>query len=158
MGTVWLGRRSDGRYEAAAAIKLLNLALLDRLGAERFRREGTVLARLNHPHIARLLDAGVTEAGLPFLVLEHVEGTRIDSYCDVRRLSPEGRLRIFLDVLDAVGHAHANLIVHRDLKPSNILVTAEGVVKLLDFGIAKLLEDERAGGQPSTLTDVSGRR
>jgi serine/threonine protein kinase len=157
MGTVWLGRRSDGRYDASAAVKLLNLALLDPVGAERFRREGTVLARLSHPHIARLLDAGVTDAGVPYLVLEHVEGTRIDAYCDERRLPPEARLKLFLDVLGAVGHAHANLIVHRDLKPSNILVTADGTAKLLDFGIAKLLEAERAGAETSTLTDVGGR-
>jgi serine/threonine-protein kinase len=157
MGTVWQAHRSDGRFEGVAAVKLLNLALLDRLGAERFRREGTMLARLNHPHIARLLDAGVTEAGLPFLVLEFIEGKRIDAYCDDARLSPEARVTLFLDVLGAVGHAHANLIVHRDLKPSNIMVTADGRVKLLDFGIAKLLEDEREAGQTSTLTDVGGR-
>jgi serine/threonine-protein kinase len=157
MGTVWLGRRSDGRYDATAAIKLINLALLDGVGAERFRREGMVLARLNHPHIARLLDAGVTESGLPYLILEHVEGTRIDEYCDRQTLTPERRLVLFLDVLEAVGHAHANLIVHRDLKPSNILVTSGGEVKLLDFGIAKLLEADRAEGHESTLTDLGGR-
>jgi serine/threonine protein kinase len=157
MGTVWLARRSDGRYEATAAVKLFNLALLDAVGAERFRREGTLLARLSHPHIARLLDAGVTNGGLPYLVLEHVEGTRIDQYCDARRLTPEARLRLVLDVLGAVAHAHANLIVHRDLKPSNILVTDDGTVKLLDFGIAKLLETERTGGEASTLTDAGGQ-
>jgi eukaryotic-like serine/threonine-protein kinase len=157
MGTVWLGRRSDGRYDALAAVKLLHLALLDPLGAERFRREGTVLARLNHPHIARLLDAGITDEGQPYLILEYVEGSRIDDHCDASRLTPEARLALFLDVLAAVGHAHANLIVHRDLKPSNILVTASGEVKLLDFGIAKLLEDEREGAQASTLTDLGGR-
>ena len=157
MGTVWLGRRSDGRYDATAAIKLINLALLDGVGAERFRREGMLLARLNHPHIARLLDAGVSESGLPYLILEHVEGSRIDEYCDGRCLTPEHRLALFLDVLEAVGHAHANLIVHRDLKPSNILVTSGGEVKLLDFGIAKMLEGGRAEGQESTLTDLGGR-
>jgi serine/threonine-protein kinase len=157
MGTVWLGRRSDGRYEATAAVKLFNLALLDPVGAERFRREGTLLGRLSHPHIARLLDAGVTEGGLPYLVLEHVAGTRIDHYCDQRRLTPEARLRLMLDVLGAVAHAHANLIIHRDLKPSNILVADDGVVKLLDFGIAKLLEAERAGVEATTLTDLGGR-
>jgi serine/threonine protein kinase/tetratricopeptide (TPR) repeat protein len=157
MGTVWLAHRSDGRFEATVALKLLNLALLDPVGVERFRREGTVLARLNHPHIARLLDAGVTETGQPYLVLEHVDGERLDHWCDRRRLTPEARLRSFLDVLDAVAHAHANLIVHRDLKPSNILVTLDGSVKLLDFGIAKLLEEERDAGQASTLTDVGGQ-
>jgi len=157
MGTVWLGRRSDGRYEATAAVKLFNLALLDAVGAGRFRREGTLLARLNHVHIARLLDAGVTEGGLPYLVLEYVAGTRIDHYCDERRVPPEARLRLMLDVLGAVAHAHANLIVHRDLKPSNILVTDDGVVKLLDFGIAKLLAAERDEADASTLTDLGGR-
>jgi eukaryotic-like serine/threonine-protein kinase len=157
MGTVWLARRSDGRFEGTAAIKLLNLALLDPVGAERFRREGTVLARLNHPHIARLLDAGVTNGGQPYLVLEHVEGVRIDRYCDDHRLSPEQRIALFLDVLGAVAQAHANLIVHRDLKPSNILVGAQGTVKLLDFGIAKLLEEGASGTDASTLTDIGGR-
>jgi len=157
MGTVWLGHRTDGRYDATAAIKLLNLALLDGVGAERFRREGTLLARLNHPHIARLLDAGVTEQGVPYLILEYVEGARIDEYCDRLRLTPEARVALFLSVLDAVGHAHANLIVHRDLKPSNILVTSQGEVKLLDFGIAKLLEEEQSAARASTLTDLGGR-
>jgi len=157
MGTVWLGRRSDGRYEGQAAVKLLNLALLDPVGSERFRREGTLLARLSHPNIARLLDAGVTDGGQPFLVLEYVEGTRIDRYCDDRRLSPEARLRLFLNVLAAVSHAHANLIVHRDLKPSNILVTPDGTVKLLDFGIAKLLQEGQGEAEAPTLTGVGER-
>ena len=157
MGTVWLARRSDGRYEATVAVKLLNLALLDPIGGERFRREGTVLARLNHPHIARLLDAGVMESGQPYLVLEHVQGERIDRYCDARRLAPDQRIALFLDVLSAVAQAHANLVVHRDLKPSNILVTSDGSVKLLDFGIAKLLEAEAPAAEASTLTNVGGR-
>ena len=158
MGSVWLARRSDGRYEGEAAVKLLNLALLDPIGAERFRREGTLLARLGHPHIARLLDAGVAEGGQPYLVLERVLGERIDRYCDERRLSSDARIRLFLDVLAAVAHAHANLIVHRDLKPSNILVTTDGTVKLLDFGIATLLEEGGTGSTASTLTDVGGAR
>ena len=157
MGTVWLARRSDGRFEGTAAVKLLNLALLDQVGAARFRREGTVLARLNHPNIARLLDAGVTAGGQPYLVLEYVEGERLDRWCDEHRLGPEARLQLFLGVLEAVAHAHANLIVHRDLKPSNILVTPGGTVKLLDFGIAKLLEAESGEGANTTLTDAAGR-
>src|SRR3954465_11147789 len=140
MGTVWLARRSDGRYEGKVAVKLLNAALIAPIGSERFRREGNTLARLTHPNIARLIDAGVADGGQPFLVLEYVEGRRIDAYCDEEALPPERRLELFLQVLAAVGHAHANLIVHRDIKPSNILVTADGNVKLLDFGIAKLLE------------------
>jgi serine/threonine-protein kinase len=156
MGTVWLARRTDGRFEGTAAVKLLNLALLDPVGSERFRREGTVLARVTHPNIARLLDAGVTSGGQPYLVLERIEGERIDRHCDQRRLAPMQRIRLFLDVLAAVGHAHANLVVHRDLKPSNILVTADGTVKLLDFGIAKLLETETTPAERSRLTDQGG--
>src|SRR5262249_50032470 len=109
----------------------------------RFRREGTILARLTHPHIARLIDAGVSATGHPYLVLEHVDGSHIDTYCAGRGLGIDARVHLFLDVLSAVAHAHANLIVHRDLKPSNVLVTKDGDVKLLDFGIAKLLEHNR---------------
>jgi serine/threonine-protein kinase len=155
MGTVWLARRSDGRYEGTAAVKLLNLALLDPVGSERFRREGNVLARLSHPNIARLLDAGVTPGGQPYLVLEHVEGTRIDEYAERHGLGALERIALFRQVLAAVSHAHASLLVHRDLKPSNILVGAGGDVKLLDFGIAKLLEED--GAEASTLTDQGGR-
>ena len=101
-----------------------------------------MLARLTHPGIARLLDAGVTAGGQPYLVLEYVDGIPIDEYVEQHHLSPEARIRLFLQVLDSVGSAHANLIVHRDIKPSNILVTSDGMVKLLDFGIAKLLDTE----------------
>jgi serine/threonine protein kinase len=144
MGSVWLAERSDGRYEGRVAVKLLNASLLGREGEARFRREGTVLARLTHPHIARLVDAGVSRAGQPYLVLEYVDGRHIDRFCDDQRLGVDDRIRLFLDVQAAVAHAHANLIVHRDLKPSNVLVTAEGQVKLLDFGIAKLVGDDEA--------------
>jgi len=144
MGSVWLAQRSDGRYEGRAAVKLLNASLLGHEGEARFRREGTVLARLTHPHIARLIDAGVSRAGQPYLVLEYVDGQHIDRFCDDQRLGVEDRIRLFLDVQAAVAHAHANLIVHRDLKPSNVLVTGDGEVKLLDFGIAKLLGDDEA--------------
>jgi serine/threonine protein kinase/tetratricopeptide (TPR) repeat protein len=152
MGSVWLGRRSDGRYEGQVAIKLLNAALVGRGGEERFRREGIILARLGHPHIASLIDAGVSNTGQPYLVLELVNGEHLDAYCDERRLSIERRIRLFLDVLSAVSHAHANLIVHRDLKPSNVLVNQAGAVKLLDFSIAKLMEDNGV----SRLTQDSG--
>jgi tetratricopeptide (TPR) repeat protein len=140
MGTVWLARRSDGRYEGRTAVKLLNAALLGRPAEQHFVREGTVLARLRHPHIAQLVDAGIAAGGQPYLVLEYIEGERIDRYARGRVLSVEARVRLFLDVLSAVAYAHTNLIVHRDLKPSNILVTADGVAKLLDFGIAALLD------------------
>ena len=122
MGSVWLARRSDGRFEGVAAVKLLNASLVGRAGEERFRREGSILARLRHPHIAHLVDAGVSPTGQPYLVLERVEGEPIDLYCESHDLSVENRLRLFLDVLEAVAHAHANLIVHRDIKPSNVLV------------------------------------
>jgi serine/threonine protein kinase/tetratricopeptide (TPR) repeat protein len=142
MGSVWMAFRSDGRFDSRVAVKLLNAALVGRGGEERFRREGTILGRLAHPHIARLIDAGVSNTGQPYLVLELVEGRHLDTYCDEERLSVDARIRLFLDVLSAVAHAHANLIVHRDLKPSNVLVTDSGQVKLLDFSIAKLMEDE----------------
>src|SRR5262245_19517081 len=154
-GSVWLARRSDGRFEGHAAVKLLNLALLSRSGQERFRQEGSVLARLTHPGIARLLDAGVSPSGQPYFVLEHVDGQKIDEYVRSHAFKKEESIRLFLQVLDAVAHAHESLIVHRDLKPSNILVTADGRVKLLDFGIAKLLDarhDEGAERTPARIT------
>ncbi len=156
MGSVWLARRSDGRFEGKVAVKFLNAALIGRAGEQRFRREGDILARLTHPNIARLIDAGVSTAGQPYLVLEFVEGERIDHYCDGGRLDVAARLRLFLDVLAAVAHAHLNLIVHRDIKPSNVLVANDGAVKLLDFGIAKLLEGEGLG-EATELTREAGR-
>ena len=140
MGTVWLARRRDGRFEGTAAVKFLTFALAGGEGEARFRGEGNALARLTHPNIARLLDAGVSPGGQPYLVLEYVDGAPLDVWCDERRLDVTARLDVFQQVLAAVSHAHANLIVHRDVKPSNILVTKDGTVKLLDFGIAKLLE------------------
>ncbi|MEP7344584.1 MAG: serine/threonine-protein kinase [Gemmatimonadaceae bacterium] len=156
MGSVWLAHRSDGRYEGRVAVKLLNLSLLGRGGEERFRREGSVLARLSHPNIARLLDAGLSDTGQPFLALEYVDGVPIDRYCDDHRLDVLERVALLLQVVLAVGHAHSNLIVHRDLKPSNILVSGTGTVKLLDFGIAKLLEGD-AVGSVTALTQAEGR-
>ena len=152
MGVVWLAERSDGRFERRVAVKVLNVALVGREGEERFKREGAILGRLSHSHIAKLLDAGVSGTGHPYLVLEHVEGEPIDRYCNQRKLDINARVRLFLDVLDAVAHAHANLIVHRDIKPSNVLVSKDGEVKLLDFGIAKLLEGEGQEGTPTLLT------
>jgi eukaryotic-like serine/threonine-protein kinase len=138
MGSVWLGRRSDGKFEGRVAIKLLDRRGLGHDAAEQIRHEASVLARLSHPHIARLFDAGVRENGQPYLILEYIEGERIDRYCSARQLPLAAGLRLFLGVLDAVAHAQAQLIVHRDLKPSNVLVTPDGVAKLLDFGVAAL--------------------
>jgi serine/threonine protein kinase/Flp pilus assembly protein TadD len=154
MGSVWLATRNDGRYQGQAAVKLLNADLVGRTGGARFTREGTILARLTHPHIARLIDAGVSATGQPYLVLEHIDGRHIDKHCDWHAVGIEARIRLFLDVLAAVAHAHANLIVHRDLKPSNVLVTADGQVKLLDFGIAKLLEDDQPRHEPTLTRDA----
>ena len=157
MGSVWLAERSDGRFERRVAVKFLNFARMGKSGEERFRREGSILARLAHENIAELADAGVSAAGQPYLVLEYVEGEHIDRYCDHRRLDVEARVRLFLEVLAAVAHAHSNLIVHRDLKPSNVLVSNDGQVKLLDFGIAKLLEGEGQEGSATLLTVEGGR-
>ena len=154
MGTVWLAHRNDGRFEGEVAVKLLNPAFVGHPSERRFAREGSVLARLQHPNIARLLDAGVESDRQPYLVLEYVQGERIDDYCNQHELDIEQRIRLFLDVLAAVAHAHSNLVVHRDLKPSNILVTREGKVKLLDFGIAALLS--REGGDVTALTGHIG--
>lgn len=145
MGSVWRARRVDGRYEGVVAIKLVHASWLGQGAQQRFRTEGQLLGRLEHPRIARLLDAGVLEDSQPYLVLEYVEGEPIDEYCRGRVPGIEARIRLFLDVLDAVAHAHSHLIVHRDLKPGNIFVTRDGVVKLLDFGIAKLLQGDGAG-------------
>ena len=154
MGEVWGARRSDGRFEGRAAVKLLHMPLVTRHGRGRFQREGEILARLRHPHIAHLLDAGVTPAGQPYLVLEHVEGLPIGRYCDAHALDVRARVRLFVDVLEALAHAQANLVLHRDLKPSNILVDRAGQVKLLDFGVAKLLEDD---GGPAVESEVTRR-
>jgi serine/threonine protein kinase/Tfp pilus assembly protein PilF len=160
MGGVWLAERCDGRFEGRAALKLLNISLVGRAVEERFRREGDFLAKVTHPHIARLTDAGVSSVGQPYLVLEYVDGQPIDTYCDEKGLGIEARVRLFLDVLEAVAHAHANLVVHRDIKPANVLVSATGDVKLLDFGIAKLLDEGpwngTESGAASALTQEAG--
>jgi len=156
MGTVWLAERNDGRFERRVAVKVLNIALMGKGGEERFKREGRILGRLTHPHIAELIDAGVSLTGQPFLVLEYVEGDHMDRYCDENKLEVRARLRLFVDALHAVAQAHANHIVHRDLKPSNILVRKDGQAKLLDFGIAKLLEGDGQTGE-SALTVEGGR-
>jgi serine/threonine protein kinase len=150
-GSVWLAERGDGRVEGQVAVKLLDIALMGREGEERFRCEGAILARLTHPHIARLFAADVTATGQPYLIVEHVAGLTLDCYCDAQGLGIEARVRLFLDVVDAVARAHGNLIVHRDLRPGNVLVSEDGGVKLVDFGVAKLLERDAA---VTTATDV----
>lgn len=152
MGAVHLGERDDGAFEQRVAIKVLAPTLGSRFAHARFDRERRILARMEHPNVARLLDGGVTPEGLPYLVMEYVEGRSIDQYVREERLSIEARLGLYLQVLEAVRFAHANLVIHRDLKPSNILVDQRGSVKLLDFGIARLLESDRDDAEPSTLT------
>ncbi len=157
MGEVWLARRSDGRFEGRAAIKLLRPPLAGSEGLARFEREGRILARLRHGNIAQLLDAGVTPTGQPYLLLEHVAGVAIDRYCDQHALEVRARVELFLAVLDAVAHAQANLVLHRDLKPSNILVDTSGTVKLLDFGVGKLLEESSGATAVAGPTTSLGR-
>ncbi|MBS0589431.1 MAG: serine/threonine protein kinase [Proteobacteria bacterium] len=155
-GQVWLATRCDGLHAGHAAIKLLRGAASDRQAQQRFAREGRLLARLQHPHIARLLDVGDGAQGQRYLVLEHIDGERIDHWCDRQSANIEARLHLFLQVCDAVAYAHANLIVHRDLKPSNILVGADGEAKLLDFGIAKLLDADIDIDEAGELTRAGG--
>ena len=156
MGSVWLGERSDGRFERHVAVKFLHFSVASKGGIERFEREGRILGQLRHPHIAELIDAGLTPDRRPYLILEYVEGKPIDEYCEERKLDLGDRIGLFLDVLAAVAHAHAHLVVHRDIKPSNVLVTANRVVKLLDFGIAKLLADETGDSPATLLTEQNG--
>ena len=148
MGTVYEAARIDGSFRKRVAIKVIRATLLTESLQERFRRERQILAGLDHPNIAHILDGGTTEAGRPFFVMEYVAGVRIDLYCRNHRLGVDGRLDLFSRVCDAVQYAHDHLIVHCDLKPGNILVTPEGSVKLLDFGIAKILADP-ANPQPA---------
>ncbi len=151
MGSVWLAQRSDGAFQGSAAVKLLNLRGLGGAGLERFRQEGTALARLTHPGIARLFDAGVRDSGQPYLILEYIDGVRIDEWCDEQRLTVAQRIALFLTTCDAVEHAHAHFVIHRDIKPSNILVTTGGTVKLLDFGVARLAQQDGAEADTSPL-------
>jgi non-specific serine/threonine protein kinase/serine/threonine-protein kinase len=150
MGAVFLAERSDGEFQQKVALKLVRCGFADPDLTRRFRRERQILASLNHPNIARLLDGGVSDDGEPFFVMEYVEGARIDAYCDEHNLSTDKRLKLFLIACRGVSYAHQHLVVHRDLKPSNILVTAEGVPKLLDFGIAKLLDSEHSDEHTQT--------
>ena len=156
MADLWLAERADGAFERDVALKLPRLTRLRQDLAERFAHERDILARLEHPYIARFYDAGVTDDGLPFLAMEYVDGRRITQWCDERRLDVAARLRLFDQVLEAVQFAHTNLIIHRDLKPSNILVTESGQVRLLDFGIAKLLAEGNVA-EETPLTQIAGR-
>ena len=142
MGAVYLAARADGKFTQSVALKMLKREFNVEKIRRKFRRESEIQSRLNHPHIARLLDTGTTPDGVPYLVMEYVEGVRIDKFCKEKNLSLTERLKLFNKVCEAVGYAHRNLIIHRDLKPSNILVTGEGEPKLLDFGISKLLGAE----------------
>jgi serine/threonine protein kinase len=151
MGTVYLAERDDEQYRHQVAIKLVRRGMDTDLVVRRFKNERQILANLTHPNIAALLDGGTTEDGLPYFVMEYISGTPIDVYCDTRQLSIVERLKLFRTVCAAVQYAHRNLIVHRDLKPNNILVTDDGTPKLLDFGIAKLLDVDQA----SDLTQMT---
>ena len=154
MGAVWLAERDDGRFHQRVAIKVIKRGMDTDEVLRRFAQERQILASLNHPRIARLLDGGETADGRPWFALEYVEGQRLDRYCESRNLGLVERLELFREVCAAVQYAHQNLVVHRDLKPSNILVTAEGAPKLLDFGIAKLLDP---GGGTAGLTETGQR-
>lgn len=156
MGAVYLAHRADKSYNKQMAIKVIHKGMESDRILERFRRERQIIASLDHPNIARLLDGGATEDGRPYIVMEYVEGMTITNYCDYRRLTTERRLQIFLQVCEAVEYAHRNLIIHRDIKPGNILVRADNTVKLLDFGIAKLMSPDTTA-LPSEKTATSMR-
>lgn len=160
MGEVYQAERADDHYHSRVAIKLVRVDHDASRVAWRFRSERQILAQLEHSNIARLIDGGATEEGVPYLVMELIAGQPIDVYCEERHLTVEQRVRLFLQVCAAVSFAHQRLVVHRDLKPGNILVTAEGTVKLLDFGIAKLIESEpatRSEGMASEMTATQVR-
>lgn len=145
MGAVYLVARADDAYQRQAALKLIRPDCLTEGLVRRFHQERQILAQLDHPNIARIVDGGTTSAGLPYFVMDYIDGQHLHKFCLQRRLNVETRLQLFAAVCRAVAYLHANRIVHRDLKPANILVTNDGVVKLVDFGIAKLLtEDPRS--------------
>jgi len=152
MGAVYLAERSDDTFHRQAAIKLVLPPANSAAVIARFQQEREILASLDHPNIAKLLDAGITDEGWPYFVMEFVDGQPIHRWCDERKLNISQRLELFRGVIDAVRYAHQHLVVHRDLKPGNIFVTNDGVVKLLDFGIAKVLATRNAGEAPETLT------
>lgn len=155
MSTVWLAERTDGALKREIALKLAFIHPQNSALAERFHRERDIHARLTHPNIARLYDAGVSVSGQPYLAMEYVQGTALTAYCDRASLSPRQRISLFVQVLETVQYAHSQLILHRDLKPSNILVTPQGRIVLLDFGVAKTLDEKVDAEAP--LTAVNGR-
>ena len=155
MGVVYLAERDDDQFEQSVALKLIRVAHSDAVSTQRFLNERQILADLDHPNLARLLDGGVTEDGSPYIVMEYVDGVPITEHCDANALSLDQRLQLFLTICEVIDHAHRNLVIHRDLKPTNILVTADGTVKLLDFGIAKLLDPEQQRELTLTRTDSS---
>ncbi len=155
MSTVYLAERDDQHFRQRVAVKVLRFGSENREMQLHLRRERQILAGLDHRHIAKLLDGGNTDDGLPYFVMDYVEGEPIDAYCDRHGLTVDERLELFLDVCSAVRYAHANLVTHRDLKPSNLLVTEDGTVKLLDFGIAKLLESEPADEALALPTELA---
>src|SRR5882672_2067495 len=145
MGEVYLAERADAEFDQRVAIKVVFGGSLTRGVHSRIKIERQILAQLDHPNIAHLMDGGSLPDGTAYIVMEYVDGLHMDAFCDSNRLDIGARLKLFQTVCAAVHYAHQNLIVHRDLKPSNILVTADGVPKLLDFGIAKLLDERQAG-------------
>ena len=157
MGSVWLARRTDGGLDLPVALKLPDLDTAGGPIKERLERERQILAALNHPNIARLYEAGVTQDGRPYLALEYIEGETLLAYCEQRALPARKRIELFLQVLRAVHYAHASLVIHRDIKPSNIIVTPGGEVKLLDFGIAKLIDRKTRSTERTELTQMYGR-
>ena len=158
MSVVWLAARADGHMERQVALKLPHAGPGHELLARRLLRERSILASLEHPHIARLYEVGMTDGGTPYLVMEHVQGDDLLAYADAHRLGITQRIPLFQQVLRAVQYAHGKLVLHRDLKPGNILVTAGGEVKLLDFGIAKLMAGEGLVRDETELTRAADRR
>jgi serine/threonine protein kinase len=154
MGEVYRASRADGQYDKQVAIKLIRIGLDSPYMIERFRHERQILASLDHPNIARLLDGGTTDDGVPYLVMELIDGIPIDRYCEERDLEVPERLQLFTQVCAAVQYAHQRLVIHRDIKPNNILVTEDGTPKLLDFGIAKIL-DPSAGAETTLVRPMT---
>ena len=154
MGTVYLAERTDGEFEHRVAVKVVHGSRASEENLKRFQREQRILASLNHPNIARLFDGGTIDDGSPYIIMEYVEGTPIDQFCKKRDCSTSDKIELFTQVLEAVRHAHENLVIHRDLKPGNILVDDQSKVKILDFGIAKLLDDNKQSG---SLTQAASR-